>query len=87
MYVAIAGTVGNLPEVENMDIQYAQSAILTPSDFVFARDGVAAECTPNVETVVIHDVDLEVLKRSRKSGTTLNWNDRRVDLYEINVKK
>lgn len=86
VYVAIAGTVGNLPEVENMDIQYAQSAILTPSDFVFARDGVAAECMPNTETVVVHDVDLEVLKRSRQSGTTLNWNDRRVDLYEVLVK-
>jgi predicted amidohydrolase/ribosomal protein S18 acetylase RimI-like enzyme len=87
IFVAIAGNVGNLPEVENMDIQYAQSGILTPSDFVFARDGVAAECTPNVETVVIHDVDLEVLKRHRKSGTTLNWQDRRNDLYEIKWKK
>ncbi|MBN1302153.1 MAG: GNAT family N-acetyltransferase [Melioribacteraceae bacterium] len=86
IYVAIAGNVGNLPEVENMDIQYAQSGILTPSDFVFARDGVAAECTPNVETVVIHDVDLEVLKRHRRSGTTLNWQDRRVDLYEVKLK-
>jgi len=87
IYVAIAGNVGNLPAVENMDIQYAQSAIFTPSDFVFARDGIAAECTPNVETVVIHDVDLEVLKRHRKSGTTLNWSDRRIDLYEVRNKK
>ncbi|MBU2507444.1 MAG: GNAT family N-acetyltransferase [Bacteroidetes bacterium] len=87
IFVAIAGNVGNLPDVVNMDVQYAQSAILTPSDFVFARDGIAAECTPNVETVVIHDVDLEVLKRHRKSGTTLNWNDRRTDLYEVNLKK
>jgi predicted amidohydrolase/ribosomal protein S18 acetylase RimI-like enzyme len=87
IYVAIAGNVGNLPDVENMDIQYAQSGILTPSDFVFARDGIAAECTPNVETVVIHDVDLEVLKRHRQSGTTLNWLDRRSDLYEVKLKK
>ncbi|MEJ2635017.1 MAG: GNAT family N-acetyltransferase [Calditrichia bacterium] len=87
VYAAIAGTVGNLPQVENMDIQYAQSAILTPSDFVFARDGVAAECTPNIETLVIHDVDLEVLKRHSRSGTTLNWIDRRKDLYEIQIKK
>ncbi|MBU1095267.1 MAG: carbon-nitrogen hydrolase [Ignavibacteriae bacterium HGW-Ignavibacteriae-2] len=86
VYVAMAGTVGNLPEVENMDIQYAQSAILTPSDFAFARDGIAAECTPNVETVVIHDVDLEVLRRGRRSGTTLNLNDRRQDLYTIKWK-
>ena len=26
-YVAIAGSVGNLPRVHNMDIQYAQSAV------------------------------------------------------------
>jgi len=86
LYTAMAGTVGNLPDVENMDVQYAQSAILTPSDFLFARDGVAAECTPNVETVVIHDVDLEQLRRHRRAGTTLNWEDRRVDLYEVRMK-
>ena len=87
LFVAIAGTVGNLPEVENMDIQYAQSGILTPSDFIFARDGVAAECTPNVETVVVHDVDFEAVRRARISGTTLNWSDRRLDLYEVVVKE
>jgi len=87
VYVAIAGTVGNLPKVENMDIQYAQSAILTPSDFEFARDGIAAECTPNVETVVIHDVDLETLRRHRTRGTTRNWMDRRTDLYELKETK
>lgn len=86
VFAVIAGTVGNLPQVENMDIQYAQSAILTPSDFVFARDGVAAECVPSVETVVIHNVDLEVLKRHRKAGTTLNWQDRRKDLYEVKLR-
>ncbi len=85
--MALAGTVGNLPQVENMDIQYAQSGIYTPSDFTFARDGIAAECTPNVETVVIHDVDIEELKRARTNGTTLNWNDRRLDLYELKYKK
>jgi len=83
IYVAIAGTVGNLPSVENMDIQYAQSGIFTPSDFGFSRDGIAAECTPNVETVVIHDVDPELLRRSRQSGSVLNWRDRRTDLYEV----
>lgn len=29
-YVILSGNVGNLPNVENMDIQYAQSCILTP---------------------------------------------------------
>lgn len=87
VYTVIAGNVGNLPFVENMDIQYAQSGIYTPSDFMFSRDAIAAECTPNVETVVIHDVDLEILKRHRSNGSTLNWFDRRQDLYEVVVKK
>jgi predicted amidohydrolase/ribosomal protein S18 acetylase RimI-like enzyme len=83
IFVAIAGTVGNLPEVENMDIQYAQSAIFTPSDFPFSRDGIAAEGTPNVEMVVVHDVDLERLERVRRAGTVQNWRDRRTDLYDV----
>ncbi len=86
VYVAIAGTVGNLPEVENMDIQYAQSAIFTPSDFPFSRDAIAAEGTPNVEMVVIHDVDLEKLDHCRRAGTVQNWKDRRGDLYEVRWK-
>lgn len=83
VFVVIAGTVGNLPFAENMDIQYAQSGIFTPSDFVFSRDAIAAECTPNVETIVIHDLDLDLLRRQRMSGTTLNRQDRRRDLYEV----
>jgi hypothetical protein len=43
IYVALSGVVGNLPNVENMDIHYAESCILTPCDFAFARDGIAAD--------------------------------------------
>jgi predicted amidohydrolase/ribosomal protein S18 acetylase RimI-like enzyme len=83
VYVAIAGSVGNLPNVESLGIHYAQSAIFTPSDIPFERDAIAAECTPNVEMVVFEDLDLELLKRHRQSGTVLNWEDRRSDLYEV----
>jgi predicted amidohydrolase len=82
-FVVTAGTVGNLPEVDNMDIQYAQSAVFTPSDFAFPRDGIAAEATPNVETVVIADVDLEMLRRSQRSGSVRQLQDRRKDLYQV----
>lgn len=85
VYVALAGNVGNLPDVENMDIQYAQSGILTPSDIPFSRDAVAAECTPNIETVIVEDVDLELLSRHRQTGNVLNWKDRRTDLYEVRL--
>ncbi len=87
VYVVTAGTVGNLPDSENMDIQYAQSGIFTPSDFTFPRDGIAAEATPNVETVVVGDVDLEVLRRSRRTGSVVQLRDRRHDLYEVLVKE
>lgn len=83
IYTVIAGTVGNLTHVENMDIQYAQSAIFTPSDFSFSRDGILAECTPNIEMVIVGDLDLELLKRSRKSGTVTLLRNRRDDLYEL----
>ncbi|MDP8244152.1 MAG: carbon-nitrogen hydrolase family protein [Candidatus Hinthialibacter antarcticus] len=86
-YVAMAGNVGNLPGVENMDIQYAQSCILTPCDFPFARDGIAADATPNVEMVSIADLNLGDLFAARNSGTVLNLKDRRFDLYTINWRK
>jgi len=83
IYVAIAGCVGNLPAVENLDIHYAQSGIYTPSDIPFVRDAIAAECTPNTEMLVLEDLDLELLKSHRKTGSVLNWADRRADLYEV----
>lgn len=83
IYVVTAGTVGNLPESENMDVQYAQSGIFTPSDFSFPRDGIAAEATANVETVVVGDVDLEVLRRARREGSVVQLRDRRHDLYQV----
>src|SRR5690606_30416664 len=61
IYTAIAGCAGMLPFVENADMHYAQCGVFTPSDFPFARDAVASESMPNIETVVIHDVDLELL--------------------------
>ncbi len=81
-YVVMSGNVGNLPGVENMDVNYAMSCILTPCDFPFARDGIAAECTENVETVAIADLDLTDLSWARAEGTVRNLRDRRFDLYE-----
>lgn len=81
-YVVLAGNVGNLPGVENMDIQYAQSCIITPCDFPFARDGVAAEASENVEQVTVADLDLSDLSWARAQGTVRNLRDRRFDLYK-----
>ena len=83
IYVAISGSVGNLPKVENMDIQYSQSAIFTPSDFAFPHDAIAAETTPNTEMTLIADIDLDLLKELRNHGSVQNLKSRRKDLYEI----
>jgi predicted amidohydrolase/ribosomal protein S18 acetylase RimI-like enzyme len=83
VFVINAGCVGNLPLVANADTHYAQSGIFTPSDIPFARDGVAVEAEPNVETVLFQDVDLEQLRRARSTGTVRNWKDRRTDLYRV----
>jgi predicted amidohydrolase len=83
IYVALAGNVGNLPDVANMDIQYGQAAVLTPSDFAFARDGIAAEADSNEETLLICDVDLDDLHDSRDAGTVTPRLDRRQDLFRL----
>lgn len=85
-YVVTSGVVGNLPNVENMDVHYAESAILTPSDFAFARDGVAADTAPNTETIAIADLSLDDLLTSRQSGVVQNLHDRRFDLYRVTWK-
>ncbi|MBZ0242662.1 MAG: bifunctional GNAT family N-acetyltransferase/carbon-nitrogen hydrolase family protein [Bacteroidales bacterium] len=82
-YVAIAGSVGNLPKVNNMDIQFAQSAVFTPSDFSFPTNGIKAEATPNTEMTLIVDVDLDLLKELHSFGSVRNLKDRRKDLYEL----
>ncbi len=82
-FVVLSGNVGNLPGVDNMDIQYAQSCILTPCDFPFARDGIAAEASENIETLTIADVNLADLTWARAEGTVRNLADRRFDLYRI----
>lgn len=82
-YVAITGNCGNLPRVENADIQYSQSAVFSPSDFAFPHDGIVAESTPNTEMTLIADLDLNLLRRLRNEGSVQNFRDRRLDLYRI----
>jgi len=82
-YVAIGGSVGNLPQVDNVDIQYAQSAVYSPSDFAFPHDAIMAETTPNTEMALIADLDLDKLMRLRHEGSVTNSKDRRDDLFEL----
>ncbi|HEY9055524.1 MAG TPA: GNAT family N-acetyltransferase [Aurantimonas sp.] len=81
-YVVTSGMTGNLGNVDNLDIEYAQSGIFTPCDFPFARDGIAAEASENVEMVTVADLNLATLNWARYEGSVRNLRDRRLDLYK-----
>lgn len=82
IYVAMACTVGNLPQVPGMATSYGQAAIFTPSDYFFARDGIAAEGVVNQEQIIISDVDLDLLDEQRVNGTVIPLNDLINDAYD-----
>lgn len=86
-YVAVAGSVGNLPKVHNMDISFAQSVVFTPCDFSFPTTGIKAEATPNTEMILIVDVDLSLLKELHEKGSVRTIKDRRTDLYDVISKQ
>ena len=82
-YVVICGSCGNLPQVENLDVQYSQAAVFSPSDFSYPHDAVMSETTPNTEMIMFSDLDLDKLKLTRSEGSVNNLKDRRTDLYDI----
>lgn len=82
-YVVATGSTGTVPNLAYMDIHYSQSAIFTPSDFIFPHDAVKAEATPNTETTLIADLDLGLLKELNQHGAVRNLRQRRLDLYRL----
>ncbi|MDP1524290.1 MAG: carbon-nitrogen hydrolase family protein [Rhodocyclaceae bacterium] len=82
VYVAMTSTVGNLP-VTGLRLHYGQASVITPSDFPFARDGIAAEGVINEEQIVVADVDLALLDENRLKGTTIPLLDKRNDFYSL----
>jgi predicted amidohydrolase len=77
MYVIHSPTVGSLPMVPAVSLNYGQAAILTPSDFAFSRDGVLAEGNYNQEMMVIGELNLKTIAESRSSATVLPLRDSR----------
>ena len=77
MYVVNAATVGSLPMVPAVSLNYGQASILTPSDFAFARDGILAEGIPNQEMMVIGELNLRHDPLEPRRGTVLPLRDSR----------
>lgn len=81
MYVIQSCTVGSLPMVPAVSLNYGQAAILTPNDFAFARDGILAEGQPNQEMMVIGELNLKTITESRESGTVIPlYDSREIDI-------
>lgn len=83
VYVVTSGIIGNLPSVPAMDIHYGRAGVFTPNDFEFARDGIQAEADSNVEMLLVTDLDINDLYRSRASGSVRQRLDRRKDLFDF----
>ncbi len=71
MYVIQAPTVGSLPMVPAVSLNYGQAGIFTPSDFAFARDGILAEGIPNQEMMVVAELNLSTIVEGREEGTVV----------------
>ena len=85
MYVIHAATVGSLPMVPAVSLNYGVASILTPSDFPFSRDGILAEGIANQETMVIGELNLKTLEESRLTGTVLPLRDSQASAEVKNV--
>jgi predicted amidohydrolase len=75
IYVIQSSTVGSIPMVPAVSLNYGQACILTPSDFPFSRDGILAEGVPNQESMVIGELNLATIRESRFKGTVLPLRD------------
>jgi predicted amidohydrolase len=75
MYVIHSCTVGSLPQVPAVSLNYGCASILTPSDFPFARDGILAEGNINTEMLVIGELNLDTIIEARERGTVLPLHD------------
>lgn len=77
LYVIHSPTVGGLPWVPDLSLNYGTAAILTPCDYPFARDGILTEGVLNQEMVAIGELDMHTIASSRTFGTVLPLSDAR----------
>jgi predicted amidohydrolase len=81
IYVVNAPTIGSLPTVDFMRINFGQAAILSPNDVPFPPHGIVAEGELNDDMLITADLDLQLLYEVREKGSVTTWRDRRTDLY------
>jgi predicted amidohydrolase len=77
MYVIHACTVGSLPMVPAVSLNYGMASILTPSDFPFSRDGILTEGNVNQEMMLVGELNMSTILDARTAGTVLPLLDSR----------
>lgn len=86
-YVIIGGSTGLLPGVTNMEMQYAKSAVFSPSDHAFPPNGIVAEVESSTETILISEVKPGLLRELHEKGSVRNLKQRRQDLLQVKWKE
>ncbi|MGM0876878.1 MAG: carbon-nitrogen hydrolase family protein [Bacillota bacterium] len=81
VYVVNSATVGSLPTIDFMRLNFGQAAIITPNDIPFPPSGILVEGEANHDLIITADLDLSLLYKVRYEGSVTTWNDRRTDLY------
>ncbi len=77
MYVIHSCTVGSLPMVPAVSLNYGMASILTPSDFPFSRDGILTEGNINQEMMLVGELNMNTILDARTTGTVLPLLDSR----------
>jgi predicted amidohydrolase len=81
VFVVTTGTVGALPTVDFMRLNFGQAVVITPNDIPFPPEGIAVQGEINQDMIVTADLNLDLLYQVRESGSVTTWRDRRSDLY------
>lgn len=86
VYVIHTGTIGWLPNVQYMEGNYGEAAIIAPSDVMFPPRGIIAQGQANIESIVVGDVDLSLLEQLPEHGSVRTMQDRRPEIYRKYLK-
>lgn len=82
VFVIHSSLVGSLGK-EPVPSSYGSSAILAPSVEPFPEDPILRETVPNEEGIVVADLDIAKLLRSRRRGEVANWLDRNAGTWTV----
>jgi len=85
IYTVISGNSGTIP-VASYELNFAQSAVFSPSDLAFPTESTMIESEPDIENIVNAELDLLHLAKRRKIASVQPIKDRREDLYQLQSK-